>query len=57
MIVADKSSNPEWLAIDLLSQAEHDEDARVILVSDSQNLIKSVNNIYQNILKILKENK
>jgi len=51
MIVADKSSNPEWLAIDLLSQAEHDEDARVILLSDSLNLIKSVN---QNISKYLR---
>ena len=53
MIVADKSSNPEWLAIDLLSQAEHDEDARVILLSDSQNLIRSVNQYISKYLKII----
>ena len=43
MIIADKKSNPEWIAVDLLSQAEHDEDARAILVTDSFILIKSVN--------------
>ena len=43
MVIADKYSNPEWVAIDLLSQAEHDEDARAILVTDSLKLINSVN--------------
>ena len=43
MVIADKNSNPEWIAVDLLSQAEHDEDARAILVSDSLSLIQSVN--------------
>ncbi len=43
MVVADKSCNPEWVAIDLLSQAEHDEDARVILVTDSKKILNEVN--------------
>ena len=49
MIIADKNSNPEWIAVDLLSQAEHDEDARAILVSDSLSLINLLIIIYQNI--------
>ena len=43
LIIADESSNPEWVAMDLLSQAEHDEEARCILVSNSQRLIEKVN--------------
>ena len=31
LIIADKLSNPKWIAIDLLSQAEHDENAQSIL--------------------------
>ena len=38
MVLADSTSNPEWAAIDLLSQAEHDEMARVILVTDSRDV-------------------
>ena len=35
MVIADKFLViPEWIAVDLLSQAEHDEDARAILVTD-----------------------
>ncbi|MBF97220.1 MAG: Histidinol dehydrogenase [Alphaproteobacteria bacterium MarineAlpha9_Bin4] len=57
MIVADNKSNPEWIAIDLLSQAEHDEDARAILLTDSLTLIKSVNNYLVKYLKILDRKK
>lgn len=53
MIIADKYSNPEWIAVDLLSQAEHDEDARAILVTDSLELIKSVNYYISKYLKTL----
>jgi histidinol dehydrogenase len=42
-IVADKYSNPNWIAADLIAQAEHDVFAQSILVSNSQNLIKCVN--------------
>ncbi len=32
-IIADEGANPEWLALDLLAQAEHDPDARVVLLT------------------------
>lgn len=35
MVIADSAANPEWVAADLLSQAEHDEAAASILVTDS----------------------
>ncbi|MGI9228954.1 MAG: histidinol dehydrogenase [Gammaproteobacteria bacterium] len=33
VIISDGSGNPDWVAIDLFAQAEHDEDARSILIS------------------------
>ncbi|NIC04509.1 histidinol dehydrogenase [Billgrantia bachuensis] len=33
LIVSDGGTDPEWLAMDLFSQAEHDEDAQALLVS------------------------
>ncbi len=42
-IVADKYSNPDWIAADLIAQAEHDVFAQSILISNSKELIKSVN--------------
>ncbi|MCE3232394.1 MAG: Histidinol dehydrogenase, prokaryotic-type [Rickettsiaceae bacterium] len=35
LVVADSKNNPDWIAADLLSQAEHDSDARSILITDS----------------------
>jgi histidinol dehydrogenase len=34
LIVADADNNPDWIAIDLLSQAEHDPVAQAILITD-----------------------
>ncbi|MCF1708613.1 histidinol dehydrogenase [Tabrizicola sp. J26] len=34
LIIADRDNDPDWLALDLLSQAEHDESAQAILVTD-----------------------
>ena len=42
-IVADKYSNPEWIASDLIAQAEHDTFSQSILITNSKDLIKSVN--------------
>ena len=42
-IIADKQSNPEWIASDLIAQAEHDVFAQSILITDSKELIKKVN--------------
>ena len=36
LVVADNANAPEWIAADLLSQAEHDEDAQAILITDDR---------------------
>jgi histidinol dehydrogenase len=38
LIIADSSANPEWLAADLLAQAEHDAAAQAILITDDASL-------------------
>jgi len=42
LVIADKNNNPDWLALDLLSQAEHDESAQSILITNNENFGKSV---------------
>ena len=42
MVLADDSADPEFLAADLISQAEHDELAAAVLVTDSSDLIERV---------------
>ena len=42
-IIADKYSNPEWIASDLIAQAEHDIFSQSILITNSKDLIKAVN--------------
>lgn len=39
-VVADKNANPKYIAADLLSQAEHDEMASAVLITDSEELAK-----------------
>ncbi|MCA3514113.1 MAG: histidinol dehydrogenase [Rhodobacter sp.] len=34
LVIADRNNDPDWIALDLLSQAEHDETAQSILVTD-----------------------
>ena len=41
-ILADDSANPDFVAADLISQAEHDEVAASVLVTDSEELIRNV---------------
>lgn len=41
-VVADASSNPEFVAADLLSQAEHGVDSQVVLVATDRDMIKKV---------------
>lgn len=38
LVVADGENNPDWLAADLLAQAEHDPVAQSILITDTQSL-------------------
>ena len=42
LVIADESANPRYVAADLLSQAEHDELASAILVTDSMALAQAV---------------
>ncbi|HEY1439191.1 MAG TPA: histidinol dehydrogenase [Casimicrobiaceae bacterium] len=42
IVIADGSANPDWIAMDLFSQAEHDEAARAILLSPEPELIDAV---------------
>ena len=51
-IVCDKFSNPEWVASDLIGQAEHDSLAQCILISKDKKIIKRVND---EIIKQLKK--
>jgi len=43
-IVCDKFSNPEWVASDLIAQAEHDSLAQCILISKEKSLLDNVKN-------------
>ena len=42
LVVCDGKTDPEWIAMDLFSQAEHDEDAQAILVSDDGQFLDAV---------------
>jgi histidinol dehydrogenase len=42
-IIADNTANPEWIASDLIAQAEHDKLAQSILITNNRNIIKKVN--------------
>ena len=42
LIIADKTGNPDWIAADLLAQAEHDTSAQSILITDSAALADDV---------------
>ena len=42
LILADDTANPRWLAIDFLSQCEHDPDAAGVVITPSQKLAEAV---------------
>jgi histidinol dehydrogenase len=42
LILADRSANADWIAADLLAQAEHDENAQAILCTDDEKLAAAV---------------
>jgi len=42
LIICDGKTNPDWIAMDLFSQAEHDELAQSILISPDQNFLSMV---------------
>ena len=54
LVMADESANPTHVAADLLCEAEHDEDARVYLVTPSAQLAKQVVKLMAERVKRLK---
>jgi len=49
-IICDGKSNPDWIAMDLFSQAEHDEQAQSILISDDAAFLDEVKNSIDRLL-------
>lgn len=57
LIIADNAAPAEWVALDLLSQAEHDPNARAILITDSKQLANDVEvKILQTLPKLERSN-
>lgn len=50
LVVCDGKTNPDWIAMDLFSQAEHDEDAQSILISWDGDYLKQVEASIQKLL-------
>ncbi len=42
LVIADRNNEPDWIAVDLLSQAEHDESAQSILITDDADFGQAV---------------
>ena len=56
-IVADKWSKPDWIAADLIAQAEHDENSQSIVLSDDIKIIKRINYfLFQQLKTLPKKN-
>ena len=53
LIVADQYANPDWIAADLLAQAEHDTAAQSVLITDDEPLAKAVEQAVERQLKTL----
>ncbi len=53
LVIADETSVPEFVAADLLSQAEHGADSQVILLTTSESIIEKVQQSIQEQLKVL----
>ena len=50
LVVCDGKTDPDWIAMDLFSQAEHDEEAQSILVSPDANFLKAVQDSIEKLL-------
>ena len=57
IVVANKYNNPNWVASDLIAQAEHDENAQSILITDNKNFASKVINSITKIKKDLSKKK
>ena len=53
LVIADADDDPDWIAVDLLSQAEHDASAQAILLTDDEALAQAVCNAVERRLETL----
>ncbi len=53
LVICDHSANPEWVAMDLFSQAEHDANARAMLISTDATFLDQVQQQMERLLKDL----
>ena len=53
LVIADKTADPQVVASDLLSQAEHDRDSQVVLVTTSRELVELVQQVLQEQIALL----
>ncbi|CAD6513783.1 Histidinol dehydrogenase [metagenome] len=55
-IIADESANPNYVALDLISQSEHSNDTFCYLITNSEKLAKSVDKIIHNLIDTISRN-
>ena len=53
LVIADRDNDPDWIALDLLSQAEHDESAQSILITDNADFAGAVTQAVEKRLETL----
>ncbi len=54
LVIADKTANPDWVAADLLAQAEHGHGSQAILVTDSEKILTGVEKAVEKQTKLSK---
>jgi len=57
LVICDGKTDPDWVAMDLFSQAEHDEDAQSILISPDAEFIQQVETSIQRLLPTMEREK
>ncbi|MGF1659135.1 MAG: histidinol dehydrogenase [Rubrimonas sp.] len=53
LVIADAAQNPDWIAVDLMSQAEHDVSAQAILITDDADFAQEVGRAVDRLLQRL----
>ena len=53
LVIADKDNDPDWIAADLLAQAEHDVAAQSILMTDDEDFARSVEMAIERQMRLL----
>jgi histidinol dehydrogenase len=57
LVIADRDNNPDWIAVDLMSQAEHDASAQAILITDDADFGAEVTRAVERLLQYLQRAK